>query len=122
VDLPAVPLPALVGEAYIEARYTGRWSAAWELLYAPGRSFVGSFPGFVDNATYWDTHLHLPSDFDGAVGDVRAISGWDDPAATMTVTVTSDERDRADWKLTGELVVLFRDGRWRVCDGGLGLD
>src|SRR5215218_10848209 len=46
----------------------------------------------------------------------------DDPAATMTVTVTSDERDRADWKLTGELVVLFRDGRWRVCDGGLGLD
>jgi hypothetical protein len=55
-----------------------------------------SFPGFVDDATYWDTHLHLPSDFDGAVGDVRAISGWDDPAATMTVTVTSDERDRAD--------------------------
>jgi hypothetical protein len=37
----------------------------------------------------------------------------------MTVTVTSDEPERADWKLAGELLVLFRDGRWRVCSDGL---
>ena len=120
--LPAVPLHALVGKAYVEARYTGQWTAAWEMLCAPGRSPVGSFPAFVEDATYWDTYLHLPSDFDVAVSDVHAVPGWEDPAATMTVTVTSDEKARADWRLTGELLVLLRDGRWRVCDGGLSSD
>ena len=118
--MPAVPKPADVAKAYLEARYAADWSQAWALLCTPGRSFAGSYTAYAERSAYWDALLSLPADVAVAVGEVHSPPGPGE-FPTVSVTLTSAEQN-PNRQMTGELPVTVEDGQFRVCDGGLGLD
>jgi hypothetical protein len=117
--LHPVTKPADVAEAYLEARYAGDWSDAWDLECMQTRVFVGDSAGFVAHASHWDESLSLPRHVEVATGDIHdgAETGG---FTTVAVTVTSAERP--DWSIRGELPLVVENGQFRVCDGGLGLN
>jgi hypothetical protein len=117
--LPAAPTPANVARAYVEALLTDDWAGAWALLCRPTRSDLLDYPTFVERTAYLDGDLDMPSDVEVSVGDVHGVRGTSRPFAAVAFRATSDERNREDWEISGELFLVEEGGAFRVCDQGL---
>jgi hypothetical protein len=118
--LPAVPTPTNVVRAYVEAWFASDGPRAWGLLCSPSRSAMGDYTVFAENLASADEYNLFPSDVDVAVGDVHGARGTSLPSAAVAVTLTSDERSREDWEISGDLLIVEENGEFRVCGDGLG--
>jgi hypothetical protein len=115
VTLPSVPTPANVATAYIEARFARDWPGAWELLCGQSRAAIGGYPVYTANANYWADNYFPPSDIEVSVGELHGNPGPDGPSAVVTMSVTSDEGNRHEWEVGGELILVNEGGEVRVC-------
>jgi hypothetical protein len=106
-----------VATAYLEARLAGNPSEAWGLECKATRSYVGSYDRYVEHVAYWDDNLELPAHVEVALGDLHSARV---PGGFPTIAATVTSADRSDWAITGELPLFFDDGRFEVCDAGLG--
>jgi hypothetical protein len=113
-------LPSVTGSAtgaaedYVQARLAGNYLDAWNLECESTRSSVGGYDGYIETVTHFDKYLDLPDHVEVTVGDLHS-----DPfGLTIATTVTSAGRRNST--LAGELPLSFEDGRFRVCDDGLG--
>jgi hypothetical protein len=103
-----------VATSYIEARVAGNHLEAWNLECESTRSSVGSYDGYLETVTHFDKFLKLPDHVKVRLGDLHS-----DPFGfTIATTVTS--ADPGGRTIAGELPLSFEDGRFRVCDDGLG--
>jgi hypothetical protein len=116
--LPAVPTPANVARAYVEARFGGDWPGAWATLCRAVRSAI-DYPAFAERADYANEYFHMPSDVNIEIGDVRGVRELNGHSASVAVTVTSDERNREDWVFRGEVLIVNEGGEFRVCQEGV---
>jgi hypothetical protein len=112
--LPVPRTPDRVAQDFVEARFDGDWRAAWEMLCRPVRESV-AYATFVERFEYVNDYYVMPSDVDVTAGDVRVAPGPNGPALTVDVRVTSDERNRENWAIDAELLVVEEDGGLRVC-------
>jgi hypothetical protein len=113
-------LPSVTGSAtgaaedYVKARMAGNYLDAWNLECEWTRSSVGSYDAYVETATHFDKFLDLPEHVEVTVGDLDTDLG----GVTIAMSVASPGRRNAT--VAGKLPLSLEDGRFRVCDDGLG--
>jgi hypothetical protein len=118
VALPSFETPASVTRTFIDATFTKDWPAAWALLCDIGRDAHGDFGAFSERLTYAHEYLMNPSDVDVEIGEIDGVDQAKSRGVAVEYTVTSDARNREDWDVRGEALVVQEDGRFRVCTAG----
>jgi hypothetical protein len=112
--LPPFGTPQNVAKAYVQARFDDDPSAAWAVMCQPFQEAI-SYTSFEETVIGVNEYYFMPSDVDIAIDDVRGIDEPSGPAVRVGVTVTSDERNREDWALPIDLVLVEEGGAFRVC-------
>ena len=113
-------LPSVTGSAtqaatsYIEARLAGDHLKAWSLECKSTRASAGGYDGYVEELSWWDDRLDVSDAVDVAVGDLHG-----DPFG-FTISTTVTPAGGHGRTIAGKLPLSFEDGRFRVCDDGLG--
>ena len=115
MTLSPVPTPRNVAKAYVEARFSRDWSAAWDLLCSPAQEAHGHFRAYADSS---DHGFHfMPRDVDVSTGRLHGVDGQAS-AVAVPVTVSSGDLDYKDFEVGGDLIVVQEDDEFRVCDRG----
>ena len=115
--IPSVPTPTNIAKAFVEARFTGDFEGAWELLCGETRSVLGSYSSFAKQAARTNQTNSLPFEVDVAVREVQ-FQPTVPLEVDVGVVVTSEERDD-DWHIPGRMRLIGQGDQFRVCDNGI---
>jgi hypothetical protein len=107
--------PASVTGAFVEASFAEDTSAAWALLCRVGREAHGGYAEFSERIAGANQYLMNPSDVDVDIEGTEGVNQANARGVAVAYTVTSDEKNRENWDVWGEALVVREDGRFRVC-------
>jgi hypothetical protein len=112
--VPAAPTPQRVAESFVQAMFEQDWPAAWTVLCRSDRDSL-DYDAFARGLATLNGGSSMPSDVDLEVDDPRPARGPARGQLTVKITATSDDLNRQDWAITGDVPLIVEDGRVRVC-------
>jgi hypothetical protein len=103
-----------VATTFVQALFDDDWTAAWTVLCRADRDRVDQ-DTFTRALVALSGGSSLPSDVNLEADEPQPGRGLAGAQGTVKVTATSDDLNRQDWAITGDVPLLVENGAVRVC-------